>query len=105
MFVSLDKIQSGVINYVEMEIAAKATGVTKFATYFVMPRIHKMVESYVTSFAENPITSDLFDEYKNLNIDEVYNMAKEAIRKSGQFAFFGLIFNESDIDKLYDYIK
>lgn len=45
MFVSLDKIQSGVINYVEMEIAAKATGVNKFATYFVMPRIHKMVES------------------------------------------------------------
>jgi hypothetical protein len=104
MFVSADQIQNGVINFVEQEIAAKATGVTKFATYMVMPRIHKMVESYVTSFAENPITKDLFDENRYVNIDEIYEMAKTAMRKAGQITFSGIIFNENDIEKLYAHI-
>ena len=41
---------------------------------------------------------------KAADIDEVYNMAKQAVRKSGQFSLYGVILNESDIDKLYSYI-
>jgi hypothetical protein len=47
----------------------------------------------------------VFDENHNVNIDEVHTMAKAAIQKSGPFNLMGVIFNESDIDKLYNYIR
>ena len=45
-----------------------------------------------------------FNENNNIKIDEVYNSAKLAISKSGQIIAYGIIFNENDIDKLYNYI-
>ena len=105
MFVNTEQIQVGVINFIENEIAKKAVGANKFITYFAMPIISKKITQYVNSFAQNELTKDMFDENNNVDIDIVYNMAKDAIKKSGQFTLFGIIFNESDIDKLYTYIK
>jgi hypothetical protein len=31
-------------------------------------------------------------------------MAKQAVRKSGQFAVYGVLLDETDIDKIYTYI-
>ena len=105
MYINKEQIQIGVTNYVENEIGKKAVGFNKFATYFAMPIINKKVVNYIDSFAKNPLTKDLFDENENLNIDEVYNMAKNAVQKSGQFLYMGILFNESDIDKLYTYVR
>lgn len=105
MFVNTEQIQLGVINFIEQEIAKKAVGVNKFITYFSMPIISKKITQYVNSFAQNEFTKDMFDENNNVDMDTVYNMAKSAIQKSGQFVMYGIVFNENDIDKLYTYIK
>jgi hypothetical protein len=105
MFVNKEQIEIGITRYIENEIGAKATGVTKFATFFALPIVVKKASQIIDNFATNEITKELFDINKNVNIDEVYNMAKGAIQKSGQFTYLGMIFNESDIDKLYSYIK
>lgn len=105
MFVNTEQIQVGVINFIEQEIAKNATGVNKFMVYFAMPIVSKKISDYVNSFSQNKFTKDMFDENNNVEIDIVYNMAKDAIKKSGQFVLYGIIFNESDIDKLYTYIK
>jgi hypothetical protein len=52
----------------------------------------------------NPIMSDMFNENGDVDIDELYNTAKQAVRKSGQFTVYGVILNESDIDRMYNYI-
>ena len=54
---------------------------------------------------DNPILSDMFNENGDINADEVYNMAKQAVRKSGQFSVYGVILDETDIDKIYAYIS
>ena len=105
MFVNKDQIQNGIVKYINTEIGSKATGVTKFATYFAMPIVLKKANQFIDGFSTNELTKELFDENKNLNIDEVYNMGKQAIQKSGQFTYMGMIFNETDLDKLYNYIK
>lgn len=105
MFVNTEQIQLGITNFVENEIARKAVGFNKFIAYFAMPIINKKTSSYIESFSTNPLTKDLFDENKNVDIDAVYNMAKDAVRKSGQFVYYGIMFNENDIDKLYTYIR
>lgn len=104
MFVNTEQIQIGVTNFIEQEIAAKAVGFQKFATYFVLPKINKVIENYMQVLKENPIVSDFFNENGDVNIDELYNMAKMAVRKSGQFAVYGVLLNENDIDKIYSYI-
>ena len=104
MFVNTERIQIGVTNYIEQEIASKAVGFQKFATYFVMPKVNKIIEHYMQQLKGNPIMSDNFNENGDVNVDEIYNMAKQAVRKSGQFAVYGVILDESDIDKIYTYI-
>lgn len=104
MFVNTEQIQIGVTNFIEREIAIKAVGFQKFATYFVLPKINKVIEHYMQELKGNPIVGDFFNENGDVNIDELYNMAKQAVKKSGQFSVYGVLLNESDIDKIYTYI-
>ena len=105
MFVNTEQVQLGTINFIENEIAKKATGANKFIVYFAMPIIAKQINNYVNSFSQNNLTKDMFDENNNIDIDMVYSMAKDAIKKSGQFIIYGIIISENDIDKIYTYIK
>lgn len=103
MMVNLEQVQLGVVEFIEKEIGSKATGFKKFGVYFFLPTIKKSVVDYVSKI--KGFIPDLFDENNNVDLDKFYGTAKEAIRKSGQFEFMGIIFNETDIDKLYSYIK
>jgi hypothetical protein len=104
MFVNTQQVQIGATNFIEQEIASKAVGFQKFATYFVLPKVNKTIERYMHQLKSNPMVSDMFNENGDVNVDELYNMAKQAVRKSGQFAVYGVLLDESDIDKLYAYI-
>lgn len=103
MVVNIEQVQRGVVSYVEKEIGQKATGIKKFGVYFIMPSINRYVAEYINKF--KGIVPDMFDNDGKLKIDEVYNNSKQAIQKSGQFEFMGIIFDETDIDKLYTHIK
>ena len=105
MFVNTSQILTGVNNFIENEIGKNAVGVNKFIVYFAMPIVNKKITKAVNTFAENEITKELFNENHDVDLDSVYNMAKNAVRKSGQFVYYGIVFNETDIDKLYTYIK
>ena len=103
MMVNLEQVQIGVTNFIDREIGAKATGFKKFGVYFLMPTIKKTISDYLLKI--KGFMPDMFDENNNIDLDKFYNIAKDAIRKSGQFEFMGIIFNETDVDKLYSYIK
>lgn len=105
MFVNAQQVQLGVSKYTDNEIGKKAVGVNKFMVYFALPIINKKVLQYIETYSKDPLTKDMFDENKNIDIDSIYNMAKSAVQKSGQFTMYGIVFNETDIDKLYNYIK
>ena len=105
MFVNTEQIQVGIMNFIENEIAQKAVGANKFMVYFAMPVVAKKVQNYIETFSQSDLTKDMFDENKNVDIDTVYNMAKTAVKKSGKFVLYNIVFDEVDIDKLYTYIK
>ena len=69
----------------------------------MLPKVNEVTASYMQKFSS--INMGFFDENGNVELDTVYKMAKDAVQKSGQFTLFGIIFNETDIDKLYTYIK
>ena len=105
MTVSVQQIQTGLINYIEQEIAQKAVGLKKFMVYMLIPQLSNKVPSLLQQYHQNPIFIDFFDESGNVHLDSLYQTAKTAIAKSGQIEYAGIIFNETDIDKLYSYIK
>lgn len=103
--VNVQQVQNGIVKYVETELASKAVGFNKFAMYFILPKIPNKVTKLIDEYRHNPLAEDFFDENGNLKLDEIYNAAKSAISRSGQFTVYNIIFNESDVDKLYNYIK
>ena len=105
MFINKNQVLVGTTNFIENELAKKAVGENKFMIYFAMPIINKKIVQYMDTYSNDPLTKDMFDENNNVDIDTVYNMAKTAVQKSGQFTLYGIIFNENDIDRLYAYIK
>ena len=105
MFVNTQQVQMGVTKFIENELGHKAVGFDIFKIYFLLPIINNKIVGIVQSFAENSLTKDMFDENKHIDIDSVYNMAKNAIQKSGKFMMAGIVFDEGDVDKLYRYIR
>lgn len=101
--VTVEQIQRGVRNYIDTEIGSKAIGFRKFGVYFMLPSIDKYIVQYLNKMKE--FMPEMFDENGMVDIDKIYNNAKSAIKKSGQFEFMGIIFNETDIDKLYSNIN
>lgn len=105
MYVSIQQIQNGVINYVEQEIASKAVGIKKFMVYFIIPNINDKIPELLNKVKNNDVFKSYFTDDNMIDLDQLYNSAKSAIRKTGQIEYSGILFNETDIDKLYSYIK
>lgn len=105
MVVNVQQIQRGLTNYIESEIASKAVGAKKFAVYFLVPQINKKVSDTITQLSCNDMFCELFDGNGNIELEKVYNQAKDAIRRTGQIELVGIAFSESDIDSLYRYIS
>lgn len=108
MIVNADQARIGVKKYIENELAQKATGVTKFMIYFIMPSLDKKVIDYISKMQHSEIFEEMFDENKNFYLDKMYDRAIFAAEKSGNKIFlekYGIALDRSDIEKVYSYIR
>lgn len=96
MRITTEQLQRAVANYFDEEIGSRATGFKKFASYFMMASLENKIPQMASKFADT-------DGY--INVDDMYNNAKMAIKKSGQFVLWDIIFDERDVDKLYSQIE
>ena len=105
MTITVDQLKSGIKKFIENEIAYKATGLTKFLTFFMIPSIDKEVISMVNRLKESPIFVEFFTQEGNIQIDEVYSRALQAIDKAGKIVIdrFQLALDKSDLEKIYHY--
>lgn len=103
MTITIDQAQRAILAYLENEVARKASGLTKFGAYFVMGTLQNKFPSILSNFLQNPLISamELVDGDGHIKIDEVYHAARSAMEKAGSISMYGVIFNQSDVDKLY----
>lgn len=73
----------------------------KWFEYLITTKITTLIDQY----RQSEMFATFFNESGNIHLDELYRAAKDAIKKSGQVEYAGIIFNETDVDKLYSYIK
>lgn len=107
MIVTQEQIVGGLIRYIDNDLGAKATGLTKFMIYFIAPSLPNIVNQKLLDFKNAGIFNDMFNEAGNVNIDIVHDRAVEAIRKSGKLYINGIgyFMDEGDIDVIYNYIR
>lgn len=107
MVISADKAQTAIMQYLENEIARKATGLQKFASYFIIGSMSGKVDKIISKLQDNEVIKmlGLFDENGNIKLDEVYAAAKQAMNKSGTVTIYGVTFNSEDVETLYNYMR
>ena len=107
MTVKLEQIQVGFAKYIDNELGAKATGLTKFMVYFATPSIQNMLKVKINEYRSNPLFSDMFDDKGDIKLEDTYKRAKEAISKSGKILIpqINYFADEQDLELLFNYIK
>lgn len=105
MTVTVEQLKSGIRKFVENEIAYKATGLTKFLTFFMLPSLDKEINSMVLKIKEVSVFDEFFTPEGNILLDEVYSRAMQAVDKSGNIVIdkFQLSLNKGDLEKIYHY--
>lgn len=107
MVIPIQQAEMAIIEYLEKEIARKATGVTKFATYFMIGAMQGKVSKIISSLQSSPIVGmlDVFTEDGHIHLDNVYSWAKTAMERANAVTISGITFNSMDVDKLYELMK
>lgn len=106
--INLNQFKTALNLYLENEIASKASGVTKFLTYFVIGSMQSKFDDYIKTITENPLfaLADFYNKETNqIDLDKLYTYAKNAMQKTGSLTMYGIIFKPEDIDILFDYMR
>lgn len=107
MIVSVDQLHKAILTYAEEEIARKASGVAKFATYFLITSLADHPERTVGTILNNPIIkmTDIVTEDGNIRADNLYSAARTAMERSVSVTISGITFTVPDIDKIYTILQ
>lgn len=103
MKITIEQLSNAVMQYFESEIYTKAVGFKKFTLGAAYVLYRPKLPGVIVNLLNNPLIKmlDIVDENGLIDLDKLYSAGKESIRKSGQFEIAGILFNESDIDRLY----
>jgi hypothetical protein len=107
MKIAIQQAETAIMEFIEQEIARKATGLTKFATYFLMGAMQGKVPNIISNLQSNPIVAmiDVFDEDGHIHLDKIYSWAKNAMERANAVTISGITFNSMDVEKLYEIMK
>nr|DAH65423.1 MAG TPA: hypothetical protein [Caudoviricetes sp.] len=108
--IRMDKVQSGILRYIDNEVVSQMSGVNKWlvaaaaAAYVVeAPRLVKKLKEN-KFFAE----LNLVDEAGNVDVEKIYQYIKPAAEKGPAPLALPIIgtltFTAADVDSLYSYI-
>lgn len=101
--VSLPQVSRGIITFIEKELILKADSKKQFVMWFIIPQVPKKTEQLFNSYKDNIVIKDFITD-DGIDIENLYKYSKEAIRKVGNMELFGIVLNEQDIDRIYEYI-
>jgi hypothetical protein len=107
MKINTEQLQRAITEYFNQEILAKASGWKKFSTALIFNMYKMRIPELVNNLSNNPLIklTGVIDGNNFVDVETLYTHAKDAIQKSGQFELMGIIFTESDLDKLYSIIR
>lgn len=107
MNVTIDQMHRAIMTFAEEEIAAKAVGFNRFATYFLIGSLANRPDKTVGALLDTPFIkmTDIVDSDGSIKADELYSAARGAMDKCHSITLAGITFTSADIDKLYTILQ
>lgn len=107
MIITTDQMHRAIMTYLDAEIAQKATGLTKFATYFLISSLQDHPEKTVGLVIDNPLIkmTDVVNADGTIRADELYRAARSAMERCHNVTIAGITFAVPDIDKIYSIMQ
>ena len=102
--VTLDQIKRGVASYYEAEFCQKATGLGKFAAYFVMPSLPGIIDRYMGKLDGLPVLDGIKNADGLFDMEAAKDRAMTAMQHCGNVELMGYRLNADDVEKLYRHI-
>ena len=103
--ITMDQFINGAMAYYETEIAQKASGAGKFAAYFAMPTIPKIIRDKTEQLKGSPFFDGLINPDGLIDLEALRDRASQAMQHCGSLDIMGFRLGPSDIDMLYDKIR
>lgn len=110
MKVTLAQVQHGVERYISAEFLSKLSGVQKWVIDAAAAMYLANAGAIFENVKKNPLIAALgiIDEQDRIDVDKLYKNFKEAAKKGPATISVPLLgavtLNESDVDKLYNFI-
>lgn len=107
MIVTAERLHRAIITFFEEEVARKATGFAKFATYFLISSLSNHPEKTVGALLDNPLIkmTNIVDEEGRINADDLYSAARSAMEKAQSVTVAGITFSMPDVDHIYSILQ
>ena len=107
MIVTIDQLHRAIMVYAEEEIAAKVSGIAKFASYFLISSLYDHPEKTVGALMNSSFAkmTDIVNPDGTIKADELYKTARAAMEKARSITISGITFSIPDIDKLYTILQ
>ena len=92
--------------YIKSEVAPNIPNtLERFMVYtgsvLALGKGEKLIQKHLPTLK----SMDIINDQGDVDVDLLYQAAKEGIRATGTVQIKSLIFNEADLDKLYQFIK
>lgn len=100
MKMSLGNIPALIGAYVEQEVVPKANGLQKVMSYLAVPVIGAQAQQMFTQYKPALSALGALTDDGMIDLDVLYPRLKDAVHKAGKVPVMGIIFDESDVDKL-----
>ena len=110
--VTINQVKSGVLKYIDSELMPHISRWKQVAVAAYIALAADNVASMILSYKSNPAIAvlNLFDDKNNIDIDKAYKAITSGMDSTSKievdFPVIGrFVFDITDIDKLYNYIK
>ena len=99
-------LEIAISKYIKSEVAPNIPNtLERFMVYtgsvLVLGKGEKLIQKHLPTLK----SMDIINDQGDVDVDLLYQAAKEGIRATGTVQIKSLIFNEADLDKLYQFIK
>lgn len=92
-------------NFLEQELIPQSDGLRKVLLYMAIPVLGAQTQQMIDQYKPAISVLGAMTEDGMIDLDILYPRLKDAVHKAGKVPLMGIIFDESDVDKLYNIAK
>nr|DAJ86975.1 MAG TPA: hypothetical protein [Caudoviricetes sp.]DAV99904.1 MAG TPA: hypothetical protein [Caudoviricetes sp.] len=98
--ITAENLSLAVCTYIESELIPQSSGLQKVGLYLAMPVIQTKAKALLEQFTPILGFLDSLNADGSVKPDVIFARIKDAVHKAGTVPVLGIIFDESDVDKL-----